>query len=51
MHSLASPYMTKVHAVDFHYSLFLSRNNLWQLSDDPTDYILSKLIDRNHAID
>ena len=37
--------MTKDHVVDFHYSLFLSRDTLWQLSDDPTDFYSSTLID------
>ena len=52
LHSnLASPCMTKVHAVDFHHSLlFLSRDKLWQLLYDPTDFISSTLIDENHAI-
>ena len=40
--------MTKANAVD--YSLFLSKDKLWQLSDDPTDFILSTLVDGNHTI-
>lgn len=44
--------MTKVHAVDFiiRYSLFLSNDNLRQLSDDPADFILLTLIDRDRTI-
>ena len=42
--------MTKVHVIDFHYSLFLSRAELWQLLDDPTDFISSKLINGDHTI-
>lgn len=37
--------------VDFNYSLFLSQKKLWQLSDDPIDFISSKLIDRDGNID
>ena len=37
--------MTKVHVVDLHYSLFLSRDKLWKLLNDPTDFYSSMLID------
>ena len=48
--SLALPCMTKVHAVDFHYLLFLSRDKLWQLLEDPTDFISSTFIHGDRTI-